>query len=76
MTPNDILLYTELSVLLNHLPRGFLLQQMGINKYRDLHPGLMQRVRETLEHSALNGLSPSNPSPQRSENPEEEAERV
>jgi hypothetical protein len=36
----------------------------------------MQRVRN-LEHSALNGLSPSNPSPQRIGTPvKEDSERV
>lgn len=32
----------------------------------------MQRDKEILEHTALNGLIPSNPSPRSSENPVEE----
>ena len=46
------------------------------NKYRDSQPDIMKQ-RETLEHSALNEMSPSNPSPQGSGNPvEEEVARV
>jgi hypothetical protein len=36
------------------------------NRCRDLQPDSMQR-RKTLKHIALNGMSPSNPSPQSSE---------
>ena len=46
------------------------------NKYRDLQPdGYAER--ETMEHTALDNMSPSNPSPQSSGNPvEEEAEET
>jgi hypothetical protein len=42
-----------------------------VDKYRDPQPNVTQTVK-TLEHSALNGMSPSNPSPQSSGNSEEE----
>ena len=46
------------------------------NKYKDPWPDFICR-EEDLEHSAVNGMSSPNPSPQGSGNPaEEETERV
>ena len=46
-------------------------------KYRDLQPDIIQRVRETLDHSALNRMSLSTSSLEGSGNRlKEEAERV
>lgn len=43
----------------------------------EIHGWTMSRARETAQHSALNGMSPSNPSPQGPGKPsEEEAERL
>lgn len=53
--------YTQISALLNCHQRCFLLNK---NKYRDPPRGSVQYEQETLEHSLLNGVSTSNPSPQ------------
>ena len=73
MTPNDILLYSEIRALLSHHQRSFPLQQMRTNT--ETHRQTLHREWETLEHSALNKMSPSHHSPQGSGTPEEEAER-
>lgn len=52
--------YTQISALLSHHQRSVLLQEMGGK--RDPQPNIMQR--KTLEHSSLNGMSPSNPFPE------------
>jgi hypothetical protein len=45
MTPNDILLYSQISALLSHHQRSFLLQQME-NNSRDPQLNIMQGVRD------------------------------
>ena len=59
MTPNDILLYSQISVLLSHHQRSFLLQQMGTDTKMD--SWTLYGEQETLEHLAINRMSPSNP---------------
>jgi hypothetical protein len=46
-----------MSALLSHHQRNFLLQQMETNT--ETHSQISCRVRETLEHSVLNGRSSS-----------------
>ena len=41
-------------------------------KYRDPQPDYVQKERDLGTQTALNGMSPSNPSPQSSGNPVEE----
>jgi hypothetical protein len=67
MTPGDILLYAQMSALLSHLERGFLLQQMRTDTKTQRQT--LCKERETLGHSALYGISPTNSSAQVSENP-------
>ena len=73
--PNDILLYSYIGALFSHHQRSFLLQQMKTNT--ETHGQTLGRRWETLEYSALNGMSPLDPSLHSSEKPvEEKAERV
>lgn len=60
MSPDDILLYSQISDLSYHQRNSPPLPTADGDKI------------ETLEHSAPNGISLSNPSPQGSENPVEE----
>ncbi|CAO2612291.1 hypothetical protein LEMLEM_LOCUS15551, partial [Lemmus lemmus] len=64
----------KIHALLSRHQRSFLLQQMGTDT--GTHSQTFCRESETLEHSVLKGISPSNPSLQGSENSTEEAERI
>ena len=48
MTPNDIMLNSEISALFSHYQRSFLLQQMETNT--EAHRQILRRELETLEH--------------------------
>lgn len=74
MTPNEILLYSQISTLLSHHQKSFLLQQMGTNtethsqklcreKHREMERGREGRrngERETIRHKSgcHNQISP------------------
>ena len=60
---------THTSALLSHHQRSFLLPQMATNT--ETHSQTSCKEWDTLEHSALKWISPSNPSPQGSGNPME-----
>lgn len=69
ITPNGTLLYSHISFLLSHHERHFLLQQMGIQR-----PTARHRVQsQTLEHTTLKEMSPSNHPPQSKGDPTERA---
>ena len=59
MTSHDILLYSQTSVLFSHHQSCFLLSRRGTNTETQK----MCREGETVEHSVLNVMSPSDPSP-------------
>lgn len=72
---DGVLLYAQMSTLLSHLQRGFLLQQMGTDT--ESQSQTLCKEQETLEHSAPYRMSPSNSSPHVSGNPgDEKVERV
>lgn len=62
MTPNNILLYLQINVLLGHHQRSSLLQWMETNT--ETHNSTVCREGDTLEYSVLNRRFPSNSSPQ------------
>ena len=68
--PDDILLHSQTSALLDHHQRHFCQVQMGTN--RETYGQTTRRGQEILEHSALKGMSPSNLSPWDSVNRTEE----
>lgn len=75
MTPDDILLNSQISVLLIHQQKSFLLQSMARNT--ETHSRTMCRELETLEFSVINRVLPPKASPHGSGNSvEEEAERL
>ena len=53
MTPNGLLLYSEINALLSHHQRIFFLQQLGKNR---------ATVKHCVAYSPPNGMSPSNSS--------------
>lgn len=65
MIPNDILL-NPLCALLSHHQKSFFLPQVETNTDRDK---ILYIESETLKHSHLNMVSPSNPFLQGSGNP-------
>lgn len=75
VSPNAILLYSYRSWGLAQPSSEKLLPEAHGHNYRGSEADISQKW-ETLEHSALNGMSPSKPSPQASGNPIEEEGRV
>lgn len=62
--PDDILLYSETCILLNHHQRYFFPKQMGVNA-KNFN---WKMYRKDLGQCVLNSMSHSNPFPQSSEN--------
>lgn len=58
MTPNAILLCSQISAPFSHQQRGCFLQKQRTNE--ETNSQTLHRKRETLAHTALNEMSPSN----------------